>query len=173
MKRHFKRALKATSGETLCGDNYFVWKENKMVKKIFRIISIIIAILAFLIIWMHIDVTLGRKIEAKKNQSKEYELHYSDFQLYAEGKDLYEQLFSDIKEAKYSIFTYFYIISDDKSSHTFLKLLKEKAEEGVQVYLSVDWINDLSFERKMKNELQASGVHFTYSRKPEFTIFFY
>ncbi|MGG0188031.1 phospholipase D-like domain-containing protein [Bacillus rhizoplanae] len=144
-----------------------------MVKKIFRIISIIIAILAVLIIWMHIDVTLGRKIEAKKNQSKEYELHYSDFQLYAEGKSLYEQLFSDIKEAKHSIFTYFFIISDDKSSHSFLKLLKEKAEEGVQVYLSVDWINDLSFERKMKNELQASGVHFTYSRKPEFPFFFY
>lgn len=58
-------------------------------------------------------------------------------------------------------------MSDDKSSHIFLNLLKEKAKEGVNVYLSVDRINDLSFERKMKNELQESGVHFTYSRKPE------
>ena len=47
------------------------------------------------------------------------------------------------------------------------KLIKEKAKEGVNVYLSVDRINDLSFERKMKNELQENGVHFTYSRKPE------
>ncbi|SDZ14294.1 phospholipase D-like domain-containing protein [Bacillus sp. 166amftsu] len=144
-----------------------------MVKKILRIISIIISIVIFLIVWMHIDVTLGRKMEADKNQRKDYAPHYSDFQLYVEGRSLYHQLFSDIKEAKHSIFTYFYIISDDKSSHTFLNLLKEKAEEGVQVYLSVDWINDLSFQRKLKKELQASGVHFTYSRKPGFPFFFY
>ncbi|MDR4327744.1 cardiolipin synthase [Bacillus pseudomycoides] len=144
-----------------------------MAKKILRIISIIISAVIFLVVWMHIDVTLGRNVEADKNQRKEYAPRYSDFQLYVEGKTLYHQLFSDIKEAKDSIFTYFYIISNDKSSHTFLNLLKEKAEEGVQVYLSVDWINDLSFERKYKNELQASGVHFTYSRKPEFPFFFY
>lgn len=41
-------------------------------------------------------------------------------------------------------------MSDDKSSHTFLNLLKEKAREGVNVYLSVDLLNDLSFERKVK-----------------------
>ena len=35
-----------------------------------------------------------------------------------------------------------------------LNLLKEKAKEGVNVYLSVDRINDLSFERKMINELR-------------------
>ena len=144
-----------------------------MLKKILRVISIIIAILILLLVCMHVDVTLGRKIEAKKNQTKEYALHYSDFQLYVEGQSLYQQLFSDIKEAKHSIFTYFFIISDDQSSHTFLELLKEKAKEGVQVYLSVDRINDLSFKRKMKNELQASGVHFTYSRKPELPFFFY
>ncbi|MDM5154314.1 phosphatidylserine/phosphatidylglycerophosphate/cardiolipin synthase family protein [Bacillus sp. DX1.1] len=144
-----------------------------MVKKILRVISIIISIVILIVIWMHIDVTIGRKVEVEKNQPKEYGQHYSDFQLYVEGKPLYQQLFSDIKEAKHSIFTYFYIISDDKSSHSFLKLLKEKAEEGVKVYLSVDWINDLSFERKLKNELKASGVHFTYSRKPEFPFFFY
>ncbi|MEH6889342.1 phospholipase D-like domain-containing protein [Bacillus sp. JJ864] len=144
-----------------------------MVKKILRIISIIIAILVFLLVSMHVDVTLGRKIEAKKNQTKEYEPHYSDLQLYVDGQSLYQQLFSDIKEAKHSIFSYFFILSDDKSSHTFVQLLKEKAKEGVQVYLSVDRINDLSFKRKMKNELQASGVHFTYSRKPELPFSFY
>ncbi|MCV5403905.1 hypothetical protein OFM88_30580, partial [Escherichia coli] len=84
--------------------------------------------------------------------------HYSDFQLYVEGKSFYKQLFTDIKEAKQSIYTYFFILSDDKSSHTFLNLLKEKAREGVNVYLSVDLLNDLSFERKMKKELQENGV---------------
>ncbi|WP_141436208.1 phospholipase D-like domain-containing protein [Bacillus cereus] len=144
-----------------------------MIKKILRVTSISIAILAFILIWMHIDVTLGRKMEAGKNMPTEYAPHYSDFQLYVEGKSFYKQLFTDIREAKQSIYTYFYILSDDKSSHTFLNLLKEKAKEGVNVYLSVDLINDLSFERKMKNELRKSGVHFTYSRNPELPFGFY
>lgn len=54
-----------------------------------------------------------------------------------------------------------------------LNLLKEKAKEGVNVYLSVDRMNDLSFERKMINELRESGVHFTYSRKPALPFGFY
>ena len=40
----------------------------------------------FILIWMHIDVTLGRKMEAGKNMPTEYAPHYSDFQLYVEGK---------------------------------------------------------------------------------------
>ncbi|OTX34416.1 cardiolipin synthase [Bacillus thuringiensis serovar malayensis] len=145
----------------------------KMIKKILRVTSIVIAIFVFILIWMHIDVTLGRKMEAGKNMPTEYAPHYSDFQLYVKGKSFYKQLFTDIREAKQSIYTYFFILSDDKSSHTFLNLLKEKAKEGVNVYLSVDRINDLSFEGKMINELRESGVHFTYSRKPELPFGFY
>lgn len=144
-----------------------------MIKKILRVTSIIVAIIVFILICMHIDVTLGRKMEAGKNMPTEYAPHYSDFQLYVEGKSFYKQLFTDIREAKRSIYTYFFILSDDKSSHTFLNLLKERAKEGVNVYLSVDRINDLSFERKKINELRESGVHFTYSRKPELPFGFY
>ncbi len=71
-----------------------------MIKKILRVTSIIIAIFVFILIWMHIDVTLGRKMEAGKNMPTEYTPHYSDFQLYVEGKSLYEQLFEDIKKRK-------------------------------------------------------------------------
>ena len=39
----------------------------------------------FILIWVHIDVTLGRKMEAGKNMPTEYAPHYSDFQLYVEG----------------------------------------------------------------------------------------
>lgn len=46
-------------------------------------------------------------MEAGKNMPTEYTPHYSDFQLYVEGKSLYEQLFEDIKKAKSSIYTYF------------------------------------------------------------------
>lgn len=47
-----------------------------MIKKILRVTSIIIAIFAFILICMHIDVTLGRKMEAGKNMPTEYAPHY-------------------------------------------------------------------------------------------------
>lgn len=37
-----------------------------MIKKILRVTSIVIAIFVFILIWVHIDVTLGRKMEAGK-----------------------------------------------------------------------------------------------------------
>ena len=66
-------------------------------------------------------------MEVGKNMPTEYAPHYSDFQLYVEGKSFYKQLFTDIREAKQSIYTYFFILSDDKSSHTF-KLIKREGE---------------------------------------------
>ena len=68
---------------------------------------------------MHIDVTLGRKMEVGKNMPTEYAPHYSDFQLYVEGKSFYKQLFTDIREAEEIYLYVLFILSDDKSSHTF------------------------------------------------------
>lgn len=148
-------------------------RKQKMMKKAIRIFLITTSIVVLFLFWMHGDVTLGRKVEAKYNQPKQYAPHYSDFQLYDDGKELYKQLFSDLKGAKQSIYTYFFIISDDKSSYAFLNILKERARAGVKVYVSVDWINDTSFKKKAEKELKESGAHFTYSRKPELPFFFY
>ncbi|MEC2524015.1 cardiolipin synthase, partial [Bacillus thuringiensis] len=43
-----------------------------MIKKILRVTSIVITIFVFVLIWMHIDVTLGRKMEVGKNMPTEY-----------------------------------------------------------------------------------------------------
>ena len=75
-----------------------------------RVTSIIIAIFAFILICMHIDVTLGRKMEAGKNMPTEYAPHYSDFQLYVEGKSFYKQIFTDIKKRNNLFTLIFYFI---------------------------------------------------------------
>ena len=81
----------------------------------------------FVLIWMHIDVTLGRKMEVGKNMPTEYAPHYSDFQLYVEGKSFYKQLFTDIREAKQSIYTYFSFCRMIKVAILF-KLIKREGE---------------------------------------------
>ncbi len=79
----------------------------------------------------------------------EYAPHYSDFQLYVEGKSFYKQLFTDIREAK-APFTRISSFCRMIKVAILFKLIKREGKEGVNVYLSVDRINDLSFERKMK-----------------------
>ncbi|MFT4142213.1 MAG: cardiolipin synthase, partial [Bacillus sp. (in: firmicutes)] len=51
--------MKTYLNETLRNSKEYDRKEIKMIKKILRVTSIVIAIFVFILIWMHIDVTLG------------------------------------------------------------------------------------------------------------------
>ena len=52
-------------------------------------------------------------------------------------------LFAELKGAKRHIHILFYIVKDDRISLEFLTILKEKAKEGVEVRLLVDWVGSL------------------------------
>ena len=56
-----------------------------MIKKYCELLLLLL-LFSFYFNLVHIDVTLGRKMEAGKNMPTEYAPHYSDFQLYVEGK---------------------------------------------------------------------------------------
>lgn len=92
--------MKTYLNETLRNSKEYDWKETKMIKKILRVTSIIIAIFVFILICMHIDVTLGRKMEAGKNMPTEYAPHYSDFQLYVEGNHYMSSYLKILKKRK-------------------------------------------------------------------------
>lgn len=66
--------MKTYLNETLRNSKEYDWKETKMIKKILRVTSIIIAIFVFIVICMHIDVTLGRKMEAGKTSRQSMRL---------------------------------------------------------------------------------------------------
>ena len=101
-----------------------------------RVTSIIVAIVVFILICMHIDVTLGRKMEAGKNMPTEYALHYSDFQLYVEGKSFYKQLFTDIREANRSIYTYFLFCQMIKVAILFKFIKREGKRRSKRLFIS-------------------------------------
>ena len=74
-----------------------------MIKKILRVTSIIIAIFVFILIWMHIDVTLGRKDRSAKIMRKNSAYYIIVIsQLVCRGNPFIRQLFADIREAKRS-----------------------------------------------------------------------
>ena len=58
--------------------------------------------------------------------------------LYTDGHDKFRDLFADIRQAKSSINVEYYTIYNDAIGNEFLKLLIQKAREGVQVRVLYD-----------------------------------
>ena len=133
---------------------------------------IIAVAIAGLALWVTLDFLLGRKQHLKKAKKSTFPSRMSNVEIYAKGPQLFENLFTEIKNAKKHIHVLFYIIQDDKISHEFVSILKEKAREGVEVRLLVDWIGS-NLKRKSIQSLKAAGVEFAFSHTPKFPFLFY
>ncbi|WP_247739117.1 phospholipase D-like domain-containing protein [Bacillus sp. 165] len=144
-------------------------KLGKFVRNLF---FIIIGICLLLLAWNQIDRIAAEKRGIFEEKPIEYPLRKSDLSLYTDGKALYKQLFDDIKQAKSYIHIYFFSIADDKISHQFLDLLKEKSSQGVEVYYAVDRLGGILLKQKERKSLEQEGVHFMYYNKPKFPYLF-
>lgn len=71
------------------------------------------------------------------------DVHYFD-----NGKDAFEDILTKMKDAKKFIFIEIFILSDGIIWQEMLKILKEKASQGVEVKLMVDGLNSVSFFRR-------------------------
>lgn len=83
-------------------------------------------------LWITIDLSYGRLLHLKRVRSRTFPLRQSDFHLYTYGKDLYDALFTDIKQAQHHIHVLFFIVKNDKISREFLKLLIDKAKKALK-----------------------------------------
>ncbi len=87
-------------------------------------------------------------------------------ELIYDGKEMFERLCSDIRNAKYSIKVCYYIIKDDEVGMELLNLLTEKAKEGVNVRLLMDALGCRSIGRKELKKFTAAGGHYAFFFKP-------
>ncbi|GAE44980.1 hypothetical protein [Mesobacillus boroniphilus] len=101
---------------------------------------ILIAIIAGLVLWLYADFTLGRKNHLANAKTNTLPVRESNLAIFAEGPELFDDLFSELKNARQHIHILFYIVQDDKISQEFLTILKEKVKAGVEVRLMVDWV---------------------------------
>jgi cardiolipin synthase A/B len=134
------------------------------------IVLLFIVILLLLIV---LDDKLGQKIYQSKVARKEYPKRNSNLTFFTHGKPLFNDYFEAIQQAKHHIHILFYIVRTDQISQQFCDLLKQKAKEGVEVRLLVDWIGSFGLPRTVIRSLQESGIKFAYSHKPTFPYFFY
>lgn len=130
-------------------------------------------LLLLLALWLIIDFTLGRMQHKKHLERKSYPIRESSITLFTSGPELFEDYFAQLKQAKSHIHVLFYILKNDAISIDFLSLLKEKAKEGLEVRLMLDWVGSFKSRRQIKKYLQNSGVALAFSKTPRFPFFFY
>ncbi|WP_019154002.1 cardiolipin synthase [Robertmurraya massiliosenegalensis] len=120
-----------------------------------------------------IDYKIGRKKYLPTIKSNAFPFRESNIELFTHGTDLFNHMFDDFKNAKKHIHVLFYICNNDEFGNEFLTILKEKAEEGVEVRLLLDWAGSLKVSRKMIKELKSAGVEFAFSNVPTPPFYFY
>ncbi|OIO04889.1 MAG: cardiolipin synthase ClsB [Elusimicrobia bacterium CG_4_10_14_0_2_um_filter_56_8] len=78
--------------------------------------------------------------------------------LYNDGEEAFPALLAAIRSAKKFVLLEFYSFADDFIGRAFSKLLREKAREGVAVYLIYDSVGSILTDRGFFTELAAAGV---------------
>lgn len=85
----------------------------------------------------------------------------NDVRLYHTGKDLFDDLLEDLEAAQQSIHMEYFIFRDDDLGKRILSILKQKAEQGVEVRFIVDGAGSkLTFSYSSRRKLRRSKVEF-------------
>ena len=84
---------------------------------------------------------------------------YNEVTILKNGKEKFEYLFKDLKNAKKHIHLEYYILKDDDIGGKLIDIICEKAQNDVKVRLSFDDVGS-SISAKSKRKLRESGVEF-------------
>ena len=120
-----------------------------------------------------IDYRLGRKEHLSRSKYTQFPLRKSAIELFTDGENLYKDLFDSIRNSTSSIHVLFYIVKNDKISNEFLSLLSEKAGQGIEVRLFLDYVGSFQLKKKKIRQLINSGVIVSRSHKPRLPYLFY
>ncbi|MDQ0271754.1 cardiolipin synthase [Cytobacillus purgationiresistens] len=142
------------------------------------VIRIMIAVILLAILFaiaLYIDYILGRKSHLKSVRRATPSSSESNMTIFADGPSLFTELFAELKQAKSHIHVLFYIVKDDGIGQDFLTILKEKASEGVEVRLLLDWAGSLPIilNKKLKKDLKSHGIELAFANSPTFPFLFY
>lgn len=80
------------------------------------------------------------------------------------GRDAFDAIFNNVRDAKEYVCIEFYIFRDDETGIEFANLLKQKAKEGVKIYLLYDHFGSLYTSKSFWFELKNAGVQLHASR---------
>ena len=80
------------------------------------------------------------------------------YKFFSNSEKAWEAMFEAIKSAKESVYIEMYIFMDDMSDFNFIKLLQEKAKNGVRVRIVLDSFGSGDLKIETINNLKEAGV---------------
>lgn len=128
----------------------------------------IFLLVVLFIVWFFYDL----KIANRPLHTRNYPNRYGDYHFFKEGKKLFEEFFRDIQNAQAEILIHFYIVKRDWIGEEFMRLLTEKAENGIKVKLMLDWFGCLFINRNWVKQLKNAGGEVRFSYAPKFPHIF-
>ncbi|MBM7605275.1 cardiolipin synthase [Metabacillus crassostreae] len=134
------------------------------------ICSIVVAIL---IGWLIFDYKAGRKNHLLTSKYTQFPLRKSDISVFIDGNDFYKDYFENIKNSTTYVHVLFFIVKNDKISHEFLSILGDKAKEGLDVRLLLDYVGSSKLGKKKIQALKNQGVRIAFSHKPKLPFLLY
>lgn len=85
---------------------------------------------------------------------------YNEVDVYYDGVDKFKQLIEDLKNAKKFINIEYYIIRRDRLGKKIIKILEEKAKEGVEVRFLVDSMGSYTITKRYLKKFIENGGKF-------------
>lgn len=138
-----------------------------------EVVLYIIIGFGFIFGWLALDLHLGRKKHLKECKRLKFPKRQSEIFLYADGNLLYKDLFHDMRHATSHIHSLFYMVRDDHASKEFLTILKDKADQGLEVRLLLDYFGSFDVKKETMKELEQHGIEVEVYHKPAFPFFFF
>jgi cardiolipin synthase len=129
--------------------------------------------IAIIIGWLVLDLHFGRKKHLKEIKRLSFPKRQGEIQLYTDGNLLFKDFFDDMRNATHHIHSLFYIVRNDHASKEFLAILKEKALQGVEVRLLLDYLGSSDVKKETIQELKRHNIQVEYYNKPAFPFFFF
>lgn len=83
----------------------------------------------------------------------------NDIDIFVNGKDKFDALIEDLKQARYFIHIQYYIIRNDDLFDRIVEVLAQKAAEGVEVRVLFDAMGCRSVRHSYWRRLNAMGIH--------------
>ncbi len=77
----------------------------------------------------------------------------NEINIFFNGKDKFDSLFDDLKNAKQYIHIQYYIIKNDEVGNTLINILEQKAKEGIEVKLLIDYMGSLRTKKSFLKKL--------------------
>ena len=106
-------------------------------------------------------------IRFNQEYASAYFTQNNEIKIFTKGMECFESMFRDIRAAKKCVDVEFFIMKPDYIGLEFIKLLTEKAREGVQVRLLLDAMGARYVKRREFTEFRKAGGELEYFFPPK------